>query len=60
MERLESQIDFKSLGKKKDHNPKSTTWGILQLYHEQNKLHSMKWWWWWWWWCPLCTRPTRL
>ena len=27
---------------------------ILQLYHGENKLISMRWW------CPLCTRPTLL
>jgi len=26
---------------------------IFQLYHGENKLHSMTWWW-----CPLGTRPT--
>jgi len=26
-----------------------------QIYHGENKLHSMGWWW-----CPLCTKPTRL
>jgi hypothetical protein len=31
---------------------------IFQLYHGDNKLHSMKWYLWWW--CPLCIRPTRL
>jgi len=29
-------------------------WTILQLYHGENKLHSMRWWW-----CLLCTRSTR-
>jgi hypothetical protein len=24
-------------------------WAIFQLYHDDNKLHLMKWWW-----CPLC------
>jgi hypothetical protein len=35
--------------------PFNAKWVIFQLYHGENKLHSMKWWW-----CPLCSRPTRL
>ena len=27
---------------------------IFQLYHDENKLISMRWWW-----SPLCSRPTR-
>jgi len=33
----------------------NTKWAIMQLYHGENKLHSMKWWW-----CSFCTRPTHL
>jgi len=30
-------------------------WAICQLYHDENKLHSIRWW------CSqLCNRPTRL
>ena len=32
----------------------NTKWKIFQLYHGENKLHSIKWHWW----CPRCTRPT--
>jgi predicted LPLAT superfamily acyltransferase len=34
---------------------KFSKWFIFQLYHDENKLHSMRLWW-----CPLCTRPTHL
>ena len=30
-------------------------WTIFKVYHDEIKLHSMKWYWW-----PLCTRPTCL
>ena len=33
----------------------SAKWATCQLYHGENKLHSMKRWW-----CPLCTKPTGL
>ena len=33
----------------------NATWAIFQLYHDENKLHSMKWWW-----CAICAGPACL